>query len=222
MLSFALRDGLQSSLSGWQRAASWLVQLAKGPGEAKPFTDEELEQIEKIWRGLLARYDIFFDRIERKPGELSIALPGDGSLKVDHKSVSYQNETEEEDDNLIRACLEFFRKQWPTGAAELDGPEAFKLKSWIQAQIAGVEIAGYRPPEAQLKTLKITIETDELDPDNQIKLQQWATAKIFGGRPGRFKPTRKQLNGLRITVQLKAKRPERAADAATRPARDLH
>lgn len=168
-----------------------------GLKSAQPFTDPELDKIEEHWRELLAMYQIAVKEIKKvavkkideetnkelKWRALSIELADSSHLQIDHRGITFTGAVNENDD-AIRASLVFFKKKWRGKAAALEGTDRFKLKTWVQAQLLGVEIKGWEPSEEQLKELKntISIHIDLADPERR-QMEAWTAAKLWETPP---------------------------------------
>ncbi|HEY7387108.1 MAG TPA: LPD7 domain-containing protein [Bryobacteraceae bacterium] len=186
----------------WPGFFSHAARLIIGSAQTRPFTDDELEEIERLWSILIKRFEIPATSIERAEDHIAIILPKDGRVTIDHTGITLDDNVASSDDRAIRASLEYFKRQYPASAMQLEGDDDFKLRVWVHAQTMGLTIQGYRPPVEKIETLNVTAEfSPRLSEREEALMTTWLSQKSRG-ESARYQPTRAQLGALRVSVNL--------------------
>jgi hypothetical protein len=198
--------------AGWQRAASFFA-FAKPKTQ---LTDAELKEIGLLWLDLLIEFEMPLERAVHTPGRLSFELSGDRHISIDHNGIELDDDGAAQDDNAIRATLEYFKLKSPREPVQLEGSDEFKLRSWIQAQVVGIQIAGYSPKPGEIDNAEIAIDID-LDRPAEGRLRAWINAKLQGHDVKGYAPTQEELAAVRITTTFGAR-----TEATMRPVQAEH
>jgi Large polyvalent protein-associated domain 7 len=104
-----------------------------------PLSDDEADE-------LVARLNEYGHRpetVEKRHDGVWLSLTPETKLKFDRYKIEIYGVAS---DDSIAAAIRHAQDAWG-GALNVEGPEEFKLRVWAHAQVAGVDVGNYYPPQ---------------------------------------------------------------------------